>query len=106
MKALPVWHGSTGTGQLARGKLARATGTGRRCGRWSSKATWPVARVVYCLAGVLNVGALDEAMVRAMDTTVWTRGPAGSAQTFDTVNPATSGVIATFPAMRDSEVGA
>ncbi|HEX9536879.1 MAG TPA: aldehyde dehydrogenase family protein, partial [Streptosporangiaceae bacterium] len=41
-----------------------------------------------------------------MDTTVWTRGPAGSAQTFDTVNPATSEVIATFPAMRDSEVAA
>ena len=50
--------------------------------------------------------ALDEAMVRDMGTTVWSRGQTGPAQTFDTVNPATSEVIATFPAMRDSEVAA
>jgi acyl-CoA reductase-like NAD-dependent aldehyde dehydrogenase len=47
---------------------------------------------------------LDKAMVRAMDTTVWTPGQTGPAQTFDTLNPATSEVIATFPAMRESEV--
>jgi acyl-CoA reductase-like NAD-dependent aldehyde dehydrogenase len=41
-----------------------------------------------------------------MGTTVWSRGQTGPAQTFDTVNPATSEVIATFPAMRDSEVAA
>ena len=45
-------------------------------------------------------------MVRAMDTTVWTPGQAGPAQTFDTLNPATSEVIATFPAMPESEVDA
>src|ERR1035438_10458140 len=45
-------------------------------------------------------------MVRDMGTTVWTRGQAGPAQTFDSVNPATSEVIATFPAMRESEVAA
>jgi acyl-CoA reductase-like NAD-dependent aldehyde dehydrogenase len=45
-------------------------------------------------------------MVRTMDTTVWTHGKTGPAQTFDTLNPATSEVIATFPAMRDSEVAA
>jgi acyl-CoA reductase-like NAD-dependent aldehyde dehydrogenase len=45
-------------------------------------------------------------MVRDMGTTVWSRGQTGPAQTFDTVNPATSEVIATFPAMRDSEVAA
>jgi acyl-CoA reductase-like NAD-dependent aldehyde dehydrogenase len=54
--------------------------------------------------GSADAGPLDEAMVRVMDTTVWTRGPAGPAKTFDSVNPATSEVIATFPAMRDSEV--
>jgi acyl-CoA reductase-like NAD-dependent aldehyde dehydrogenase len=62
--------------------------------------------MVYFSRGGADVEALDEAMVRAMDTTVWTRGPAVPAETFDTVNPATSEVIATFPAMRESEVGA
>jgi acyl-CoA reductase-like NAD-dependent aldehyde dehydrogenase len=54
----------------------------------------------------VSLSELDEAMVRDMGTTVWTRGQAGSAQTFDSVNPATSEVIATFPAMRESEVAA
>src|SRR5882757_2157016 len=62
--------------------------------------------MVYCHAGGLHIGTLDEAMVRAMDTTVWTRGQTGPAQTFDTINPATSEVIATFPSMRASDVDA
>jgi acyl-CoA reductase-like NAD-dependent aldehyde dehydrogenase len=54
----------------------------------------------------VSLSELDKAMVRDMSTTVWTRGQTGPAQTFDSVNPATSEVIATFPAMRESEVAA
>jgi acyl-CoA reductase-like NAD-dependent aldehyde dehydrogenase len=44
--------------------------------------------------------------VRAMATTTWTHGPAKSADTFDTLNPATSEVIATFPVCGEYEVQA
>ena len=40
-----------------------------------------------------------------MDT-VWTHGQARQAETFDTVNPATSEVIATFPIHGPAEVDA
>jgi len=45
--------------------------------------------------------------VRAMaTTTTWTHGPARSATTFDTLNPATSEVIATFPVCGEYEIEA
>ncbi|MGD0686022.1 MAG: aldehyde dehydrogenase family protein [Streptosporangiaceae bacterium] len=39
-------------------------------------------------------------------TTTWTHGPARSATTFDTLNPATSEVIATFPVCGEYEIEA
>jgi acyl-CoA reductase-like NAD-dependent aldehyde dehydrogenase len=45
-------------------------------------------------------------MVRAMATTTWTHGPAKSVPTFDTLNPATSEVIASFPVCGEQEVQA
>ncbi len=39
-----------------------------------------------------------------MATTLWTRGPARPLETFDSVNPATSEVIATFPVCGEDEV--
>jgi acyl-CoA reductase-like NAD-dependent aldehyde dehydrogenase len=39
-------------------------------------------------------------------TTTWTQGPARSATTFDTLNPATSEVIATFPVCGEYEIEA
>ncbi len=44
--------------------------------------------------------------VRAMATTTWTHGPAKSVPTFDTLNPATSEVIATFPVCGSREIQA
>src|SRR6266851_6713434 len=41
-----------------------------------------------------------------METTVWTQGQARQVETFDTVNPATSEVIATYPIQAESEVEA
>ncbi len=41
-----------------------------------------------------------------MATTTWTHGPAKSVQTFDTLNPATSEVIATFPVSGEHEIQA
>ena len=68
--------------------------------------------MIYCaakLAGGRNCaerGQWTQAWVRAMDTTVWTQGQAWAAETFDSVNPATSEVIATFPVHGQSEVDA
>src|SRR6266536_3022890 len=45
-------------------------------------------------------------MVRAMATTTWTHGPAKSVETFDTLNPATSEVIATYPVCGEYEIQA
>ncbi len=45
-------------------------------------------------------------MVRAMDTTVQAQGQSWVAENFDTVNPATAEVIATFPVQGRSEVDA
>ena len=45
-------------------------------------------------------------MVRLMDTSVWAQGQAWVAENFDTVNPATDEVIATFPVQGRSEVDA
>ena len=42
--------------------------------------------------------------VRPMATTTWTPGPAQSAATFDTLNPATAEVIGTFPVCGEAEV--
>jgi acyl-CoA reductase-like NAD-dependent aldehyde dehydrogenase len=42
--------------------------------------------------------------VRPMATTTWTPGPAQSAATFDTLNPATAEVIGTFPVCGAAEV--
>ena len=39
-------------------------------------------------------------------TTTWTPGPAQSAATFDTLNPATAEVIGTFPVHGEAEVNA
>jgi acyl-CoA reductase-like NAD-dependent aldehyde dehydrogenase len=47
---------------------------------------------------------LDSMTVRAMATTTWTHGPARSVATFDTLNPATSEVIATFPVCGEHEI--
>src|SRR5436309_15478239 len=44
-------------------------------------------------------------MVRTMDT-VWTQGQTTAVQTFDSLNPATSEVIATFPVHGQPEVDA
>src|SRR5450432_1475470 len=44
--------------------------------------------------------------LRPMATTTWTYGPAKSAETFDTLNPATSEVIATFSVCGEHEIGA
>ena len=41
-----------------------------------------------------------------MATTTWTSGPAQSAATFDTLNPATAEVIGTFPVCGEAEVNA
>ncbi|MEP7024005.1 MAG: aldehyde dehydrogenase family protein, partial [Actinomycetota bacterium] len=41
-----------------------------------------------------------------MGTTTWTHSPAKPAETFDTLNPATSEVIATFPVCGEHEVTA
>src|SRR6266487_871469 len=49
---------------------------------------------------------LDLMTVRAMATTTWTHSPAKSVQTFDTLNPATSEVIATFPVCGEYEIQA
>ena len=44
--------------------------------------------------------------VRAMGTSVWEQGPAWVAENFDSVNPATSEVIGTYPVQGRSEVDA
>src|SRR5450432_3891116 len=44
--------------------------------------------------------------LRPMATTTWTYGPAKSAETFDTLNPATSEVIATFSVCGEHEIQA
>jgi acyl-CoA reductase-like NAD-dependent aldehyde dehydrogenase len=74
--------------------------------------------MIYCLAKaakaastakqpeIADAGTMRRAVVRLMDTSVWAQGQAWVAENFDTVNPATDEVIATFPVQGRSEVDA
>src|ERR1039458_340316 len=84
-------------------------------GSRTSNATWAgpgddlLARKAVRAAKSANrriTGSTCRATVRAMGTSVWEQGPAWVAENFDSVNPATSEVIGTYPVQGRSEVDA
>src|SRR5580700_1427794 len=84
-------------------------------GSRASNATWPglgddlLAREAAKHAKFANrgiTGTRHRATVRTMGTSVWEQGPAWVAENFDSVNPATSEVIGTYPVQGRSEVDA
>ncbi len=81
--------------------------------QWCSHATWRVLRDDLLSgkardpAGIAPIaGRGHNAWVRVMGTSVWEQGQSWVATNFDSVNPATSEVIGTFPAHGRSEVDA
>ncbi len=84
-------------------------------GSRAPNATWPglgddlLAREAAKHAKFANrgiTGTRHRATVRTMGTSVWEQGPAWVAENFDSVNPATSEVIGTYPVQGRSEVDA
>src|ERR1039458_8110243 len=73
---------------------------------WHARPRGPQGRKAARSAEPGIAGSTRRATVRTMGTSVWEQGPAWVAENFDSVNPATSEVIGTYPVQGRSEVDA